>query len=241
MTAPEVGRLAALERTLVGAAARQAQRRRLRRRRVVAILAVAAPLMLAAGSVASTQGFFNGVDQQLSALRDDRLVSHDAPAPAGLFEALGALPRDPASRRSWLIAGLRVTGYTTPGGNFCFRFGPLTGGCVHPGELNASNPVTYTVDYGPKTFRVYGLAFDGVTGISLRARGVTRRVLLLRNAVYIDDASLGGSGRFTGALIVHLRGGQVLRLPIRSAGGLRPIRTFLPILPGATPAGDTAA
>ena len=74
MTAAEVGRLAALERTLVGAAARQAQRRRLRRRRVVAILAVAAPLVLAAGSVASTQGFFNGVDQQLSTLRDDRLI-----------------------------------------------------------------------------------------------------------------------------------------------------------------------
>ena len=100
-----------------------------------------------------------------------------------------------------------MTGYTTPGGNFCFRFGPLTGGCVHPGELNASNPVAYTVDYGPKTFRVYGLAIDGVTSVSLRARGVTRRVLLVRNAVYIDDASLGGSGRFTGTLIVHLRGG----------------------------------
>jgi hypothetical protein len=66
MTGGEVARLAALERTLAGAAARQVQRRRLRRRRLVVLFAVAAPLALAvAGSVASTQGFFGGVDQQL--------------------------------------------------------------------------------------------------------------------------------------------------------------------------------
>jgi hypothetical protein len=242
VTGGEAGRLAALERTLVGAAARQAQRRRSRRRRVIAAFAVAAPLVLAAaGAVASTQGFFSGVDQQLSTLRDDRLVAHDTPS-TRLFDALGALPRDQASRRSWLIAGRRVTGYTTPSGSFCFRFGPFTGGCIRPGELTPANPVAYTVDYGPKTFRVYGLAIDGVTAVSLRARGVTRRVLLVRNAVYIDDGSLGGLRPLTGTLIVHLRGGAVARMPIRASGGLRPTpEKVLPILPGAMPVGDTAA
>ena len=241
MTGGEAGRLAALERTLVGAAARQAQRRRSRRRRVIAVLAVAGPLVLAAaGAVASTQGFLSSVDQQLSTLRDDRLIVHGGPS-TGLVEALGALPRDRASRRSWLIAGRRVTGYTTPSGSFCFRFGPFTGGCIRPGELTPANPVAYTVDYGPKTFRVYGLAIDGVTSVTLRARGVTRRVLLVRNAVYIDDGSLGGLGPLTGSLTVHLSGGAVARMPIRASGGLRPSARFLPILPGAMPVGDTAA
>jgi hypothetical protein len=242
MRGGEVSRLAALERTLVGAAARQAQRRRLRRRRLIITLAVVAPLTLAAAaSVASTQGLFgSSVDQQFSALRDDRLISL-APASPGLFDSLGALPRDRASRRSWVIAGHRVTGYTTPSGAFCFRFGRFTGGCVHPGELTAANPVSYTVDYGPRTFRVYGLAYDGVTGISLRTGGVTRPVLFAHNALYFEDSSLGGARQLTGTLIVHLRGGAITNLPIRVSGGPRPTGKVVPILPGLVPAGDTAA
>ena len=205
------------------------------------MIAVAAPLVLAVGgSVASTQGFFGDVDQQLSALRDDRLVSLTAPQ-ARLFEALGALPRDQKSSRSWLVAGRRVTGYTTRGGSFCFRFGPFTGGCVNPGELSSSSPVAVTIDHGPETFRVYGLAFDGVTGIELRAGGVTRPLFLARNAVYLENDSLGGLRSFSGTLVVHLRGGGVTRLPLRSAGGLRPSKKFLPIFPGSMPAGNTAA
>jgi hypothetical protein len=241
MTGGEVARLAALERTLVGAAARQAQRRRFRRRRLIIALAVVAPLTLAAAaSVASTQGLFGSVDQQFSTLRDDRLISL-APAPPGLFDSLGALPRDRASRRSWVIAGRRVTGYTTPSGAFCFRFGPLTGGCVHPGELTAANPVSFTVDYGPKTFRVYGLAYDGVTEISLRTAGVTRPVLVAHNALYFEDSSLGSARQFTGTLIVHLRGGAITKLPIHMSGGPRPTGNVLPILPGLMPEGNTAA
>lgn len=62
--------LAALERTLVRAAARQAERRRLRRRRVVVLLALAVPVVLAAAaSVAATQlafgGIFGGIDEFL--------------------------------------------------------------------------------------------------------------------------------------------------------------------------------
>jgi hypothetical protein len=45
----------------------------------------------------------------------------------------------------------------------------------------------------------------------------------------------------TATLIVHLRGGAVVRTPILASGGLRPGGTFLPILPGALPVEDTAA
>ena len=48
MTRGEVSRLARLERTLVGAAGREAQRRRIRRRRAIVLCVVAAPLALAA-------------------------------------------------------------------------------------------------------------------------------------------------------------------------------------------------
>jgi hypothetical protein len=236
----ELPRLAALEQTLVAAAGRQAQRRRFRRRRLIVALALAAPLTLAAASVASTQGLFGGVDEQLSALRDDRLLSPEAASP-GFFDSLGALPRDRASRRSWLIGGQHVTGYLAASGAFCFRFGPLTGGCIAPGELTAASPVSYTVDYGPSAFHVYGLAYDGVTRISLRTHGGTRPVLLAHNAFYLDDPALAGVHRLTAMLIVHLRGGAVRHLPIHMSGGLRPTDKALPLLPGVLPAGDTAA
>lgn len=236
----EAGRLAALEQTLLGAAARESQRRRLRRRRTVAVLAVAAPLTLAAGSVAATHGFLSAVEGQFATLRDDRLIPHTAPS-ARLSNALGTAPRDWESRRAWLVAGQRVSGYITPHGTFCYRFGALTGGCVAADELTPSNPISYSYDYGPKTFRVYGLAIDGVMEVSLQARGVTRRVELARNAIYLADDSLGGTGRFSGALIVRMRSGATVRLPIRASGGLRPTGTILPILPGLIPARDTAA
>jgi hypothetical protein len=235
----EHARLAALEQTLVGAAARQAQRRRLRRRRLIVALGLAAPLTLAAASVASTQGLFGGVDQ-LSALRDDRLLSLGAPSP-GFFDSLGAQPRAHTSRRSWVIGGQRVTGYTAASGSFCFRFGPLTGGCLDPGKLSAANPVSSTVDYGPHTFRVYGLAYDGVTRIALRTGSVTRPVLLARNAFYLDEPALAGTRRLTATLIVRLHGGAVMHLPVHMSGGLRPADKVLPLLPGVMPAGDTAA
>ena len=42
------------------------------------------------------------------------------------------------------------------------------------------------IDNAPGTLHVYGLAMDGVTSISLRARGVTRRAVMGRNAFYLD-------------------------------------------------------
>ena len=241
MTRGEVSRLARLERTLVGAAGREAQRRRTRRRRAIVLCAVAAPLVLAAAaSIAATRGYLGGVDEQFGALRDDRLIPQIGPS-AQLTDELGARPRDRSSRRAWIVSGQRVVGYTTPGGSFCYVFGSLTGGCLQPGELTSATPVSPTVEYGPRTFRIYGLAMDGVTSISLRARGATWRGNLVRNAFYLQAKALAGTRVLTGTLIVRLEGGAVVRVPVRARGGLRPAHAFLPILPGVLPAGDTAA
>jgi len=241
VTRGEVSRLAKLEWTLVGAAGREAERRRTRRRRAIVVCAVAAPLALAAAaSIAATHGYLGGVDEQFGALRDDRLIPQIGPS-AQLTDELGARPRDHSSRRAWIVSGQRVVGYTTPGGSFCYVFGSLTGGCLQPGQLTSATPVSPTVEYGPRTFRIYGLAMDGVTSISLTARGATWRGNLVRNAFYLQANALAGTQVLTGTLIVRMHGGAVVRVPVRARGGLRPARAFLPILPGVLPAGDTAA
>lgn len=241
MTGGETSRLEALERTLVAAAVRQAQRRRLRRRRAIALLVLAAPLMLAVGgSLAATRGFLPGVDQRFATLRDDRLIP-PAPPSTALSNALGAAPRDWASRRAWFIDGQQVVGYTTPSGRFCYRFGSLTGGCIGAGTLTRANPVAYSTDYGPGTLHVYGMAIDDVAAVSLRVRGVTRPVLVARNAFYFSDDSLGSTRALSATLLVRMRGGATRRVPIHWQGGLRPGHKFLPLLPGTMPARDTAA
>lgn len=237
MSADESHRLAALELTLVRAAACQLERRRVRRRRAILLVALAAPLMLAAAASVAASGIFSGgVDQQLSTLRDDRLIARSDPAASAAF---GARPRDPASRRAWLIRGHRVSGYTTPGGSFCFAFAGLTGGCLPAGTLTAAVPIDLTTDYGPHTFRVYGLAMDGVASISLRARGVTRRVPMGRNAFYFDDGSLGGTREFSGTVVVRMRNGATRRIPFRV--GVVAVPRPLPNLTGLMPVEDTAA
>ena len=164
MSSDEQLRLAALERTLVAAAERQAQRRRRRRRRAVVLAAVAAPLTLAAaGSVAAT-GFFASADRHLSALRDERLEA-SAHATTWIAGAAGKQPRDAGGRRTWLVGGHRVTGFTAADGSFCFRFAGGAGGCLAKPGLTLATPVDVMIDNAPGTLRVYGLAMDGVTAV----------------------------------------------------------------------------
>jgi hypothetical protein len=240
VSSDEQVRLAALERTLVAAAERQAQRRRRRRRRAVVLAAVAAPLTLAAaGSVAAT-GFFASTDRHLSALRDERLEA-SAHATTWIAGAAGKQPRDAEGRRTWLVGGHRVTGFTAADGSFCFRFAGGAGGCLAEPGLSLATPVTAMSDNAPGTLRVYGLAMDGVTAVSLRTRGVTRRAAMGRNAFYLEANALGNRKGFTGTLIVRYGDGTTRLVPLRIGGYERRTAKLPPRLPGLVPVGDTAA
>jgi hypothetical protein len=215
LNAAEQRRLAALERTLVDAAEREARRRRRRRRRALVLAALAAPLVVAAAaSMAATGEFLASLEQHLSTRAGDRLSARPG-IPMRFAGAAHANPRQRASPRSWLVAGHRVMGFTTPSGSFCFRLERLTGGCLQPGVPTAHNPVDTLIDYGPGRFRVYGLAIDEVTAVSLRVRGVTRRAIIEHNAFFLEEKSLGGTRGFTATLIVRLRDGTTRHLPLQ--------------------------
>lgn len=241
MNAGETSRLAALERTLVGAAAQLAQRRKQRRRRTLVLAALAAPLVLAAAaSVAATGTFFGGVDLQLATLRDDRLAARPGEVTT-LTRAVDALPRDRASERAWLVAGHRVMGYTAANGSFCYQFRGLTGGCLQPGVLTSDYPLDASLDYGPQTFRVYGIATDDVVAVSLRAQGVTLRATVKRNAFFLEKTSFGGTRGFSATLIAGMRDGTTRRLPLRVGGIDRSAWKPAPRFPGLVPGAHTAA
>jgi hypothetical protein len=82
---------------------------------------------------------------------------------------------------------------------------------------------------------------DGVSAVSLRARGVTRRAAVSRNACCLEANSLGSGKGFTGTLIVRFRNGTTRRVPLRIGGYERSTSNMLPRLPGLVPVGDTAA
>jgi hypothetical protein len=237
----ELERLARLETTLVGAAATQATRRRRRRRRSVVLAVVVAPLVLvAAGSVARV-GTLRGVDHNLSVLRDDRVA-----APPGAVDklsgSLGARSSDGESERSWLVGRQRVEAYRTRSGRFCFGFSGTAGGCFTKTGLTSGRPLDPTADRVARGFRVYGVAADEVTSVTLAVRGVTHRVALSRNAFYLQVDSPVGPQRFTLTLLAHLRDGETTQMRIPVADSRTPTMTIHPALPDAlSSVEDTAA
>ncbi len=241
MSAPGIDRLAALEVTLVAAAEAQARRHRRRRRRAIVLMAVAAPLVLvAAGSLAATGLFSRGVDQNLSALRDERLLAPTAQV-AKITSALGARPRDRRSERSWRVGGRRVVGYTTPAGAFCFIFTGLGGGCLQAHVLGTATPLDASANNGVGVLAIYGLATDTVTSIGVRLHGVTHRAAMSHNAFLFESDSLGSKDSLALTLIVRFRDGTTRQVPMRADGATLPRLHPQPRLPGAlAPIGDTA-
>ena len=177
--------------TLVAAAERQAQRR--------APEAAAQVVLHGRGRAARARG--RGLDGGHGILRERR------PAPlGGRDERLqGATPGTRAvagaagsSRATWPAggpgssAGHRVTGFTAAERELLLpvrrRDGRLSR--RRTGSRAAPRSVVMT-DNAPGTLRVYGLAMDGVTAVSLRARGVTRRAVVGRNAFYLEANALG--------------------------------------------------
>jgi hypothetical protein len=240
VSAAEQDRLAALEATLVGAAAALAQKRLRRRRRAVTLAAVVAPLTLAAaGSIAAT-GFFHGVDHNLSMLRDDRLqpTAHVA---AGIEEAMGTRSRDHQSERTFRVGGVKVFGFPTPSGRFCYFFTGYTSGCLTAKTLTRARPVDSVVDHDAKVFRVYGIAIDSVKNITLRLDGAARRVTLAHNAFFFSSGALANSHPFTFTLILGFRDGTTRELPVRVSSTTTSHSELKPKLPGLlAPAEDAA-
>ena len=221
------------------AAARQLERRRIRRRRAIVLVALAAPLVLAAAASVAASGLFSGgVEQQLSTLRDDRLIARSEPASSGAFGDAPARPGEPA----------RVADPGSPGEPATRRRaaasasgspGSPAAACPRA-QLTPALPIDLSTDYGPHTFRIYGLAMDGVKAISLQARGATRRVLMGRNAFYFEDQLAGRDARLRRrARRAHARRHDTARaVPRRRCP---PSRLTLPNLPGIMPVGNTAA
>ncbi len=156
-------------------------------------------------------------DRHLSALRDERLEA-SAHATTWIAGAAGKQPRDAVGGRTWLVGGHRVTGFTAADGSFCFRCARGAGGCLAEPGLSLATPVTVMSDNAPGTLRVYGLAMDGITAVSLRARGVTRRAAMGRNAFYLGANALGSRKGFAGTLIVRYGGGTTRLVSLRIGG-----------------------
>src|SRR4051812_12385738 len=115
------------------------------------------------------------------------------------------------------------------------------GGYVAKPGLSRATPVEVMTDSAPGTLRVYRLAMDGVTAISLRARGVTRQAVVARNAFYLEANSLGNRKGFAAALIVRYRDGSTRQVPLRIGGYERRTPKLRPRLPGLVPVANTAA
>ena len=222
MTTSETGRLAALERTLVGAAAQQAERRR-------------------------------GRDGARSCSRRWRRRSSSSPQarwlPRGCSEA-SILASQPCAQSTspWLPGSRRARSRATSRAIAC-RLSPprvvASASCsVHsraglqPGMLTADAPVGLATDYGPGSFRVYGLAADDVTAVSVRARGVTRRRDGAQRVL-----SPGRFPRRQGPIERYIdrpmRDGPTRHVPF--AVDRYNLPRVLPSLPGFAPAANTAA
>jgi hypothetical protein len=82
---------------------------------------------------------------------------------------------------------------------------------------------------------------DGVTALSLRAHGVTRRVAVERNAFFLSAPALARGHDFNAVLLVRMVDGTTLRKILHIGGAASQSRKVLPALPGSLPAGDAAA
>ncbi len=129
----------------------------------------------------------------ISAITDPALTStapSDRAAAAGLLGATG-VAGDATAPQVWRVGGRSVLGYTADDGRFCFEFRGLAGGCLGAGALSDREPLDATLDHGPATFRVYGLALDGVTGVAVRIDGDEHRADLAHNGFAFSDGTLG--------------------------------------------------
>jgi hypothetical protein len=149
-----------------------------------------------------------GSGPQMTAATDPRLASDDpgdGEEIAKLAVVAGAPPHSPP--QTWDVGGRTVLGYTTANGRFCFEFRGLAGGCLGAGVLTDEQPVDVFLDHGPRLFNVYGLAADGVVGVTVRVGDKSQAAAFAHNSFFFSDAGLGSTSETTGEVTVNMSDG----------------------------------
>jgi hypothetical protein len=146
----------------------------------------------------------------ITAVTDPGLTSSDpadGQAAAQFSVATGVAAGTKAAPQVWSVGGHSVLGYTSADGRFCFEFRQLTGGCLAAGTLTDAQPLDITIDHGPSTFRVYGIALDGVTGVTLHVGTATREADFAHNSFAVSDDALGATNEAAGEVVATMSDG----------------------------------
>lgn len=153
---------------------------------------------LATAASGTEEGSAGGL--QIAAVTDPALTSADpadGDAAAHLATATGVTGGTREAPQVWSVGGRSVLGYTAADGRFCYEFRGLTGGCLAAGTLSDSQPLDITMDHGPSTFHVYGIALDGVTGVTLHVGTTILEAAFAHNAFFVSDDALGATTETT--------------------------------------------
>ena len=172
-------------------------------------------------TTASGDGGPGGGDLQIAAVTDPALTSSsqaDGDAAAQLSVAAGVAAGTQAAPQAWTVGGQAVLGYTAGDGRFCFEFRRLTGGCLAAGTLTDAQPLDITLDHGPTTFHLYGIALDGVTGVTVHVGATTREADFAHNAFFVSDDALGATTATTAEVVATMSDGtkRTQNFPISS-------------------------
>jgi hypothetical protein len=146
----------------------------------------------------------------IAAVTDPALTSSsqaDGDAAAQLSVAAGVVAGTQAAPQVWTVGEQSVLGYTSGDGRFCFEFRQLTGGCLAAGTLTDAQPLDITLDHGPSTFHVYGIALDGVTGVTVHVGTTTREAQFAHNAFFVSDDALGATTATTTEVVATMSDG----------------------------------
>jgi hypothetical protein len=197
-----------------------------KRRADVIWIAIALTIGIGGAAFATTASGTDGGSPgglQVAAVTDPALTSGnpaDGDAAAQLSEAAGVAAGTQAAPQVWSVGGRSVLGYTSADGRFCFEFRRLTGGCLAAGTLTDAQPLDITVDHGPSTFRVYGIALDGVAGVTLHVGTTTQEADFAHNAFSVSDDALGPTTDSTGEVVATMDDGttRTQSFPISSLG-----------------------
>jgi hypothetical protein len=186
-----------------------------RKRTDVAWIALALAIGAGGGAFAtSSAGAGSGAGSAdgtlpIAAISDPALTSTSAADTSAAVELshLAGVSGDASAPQAWAVGGRSVLGYSADDGRFCFEFVKLSGGCLSADAIGDRQPLDITVDHGPSTFRVYGLALDGVVAVAVRVGGHDGQAALAHNAFSFSDDALGAISATSGEVVATMSDG----------------------------------